>query len=67
MCLESILLKRIRGRENEVCCGCTTLVGMYVICTFNWIMFVSSLVNFRRTMNMAVSFEIVVAFVRVFV
>jgi hypothetical protein len=63
-------LKHLRGRDNEVCCGCSTIMGIYLLCILNWIMLVSSILNFLRmlkySLDVAVLISIVIALLRVF-
>jgi len=70
MCLEAMCLKHLRGRYNEVCCGCSTIIGIYLLCIFNWIMLASSILNFLRmlkySLDVAVLISIVIALLRVF-
>jgi hypothetical protein len=70
MCLEKICLRHIRGRENEVCCGCSTLVGVYLVCIMNWILLASAVLNFVRMLkyglDAAIFLTIGVAVLRVF-
>lgn len=70
MCCEGICLKRLRGRENEVCCGCSTLIGIYMLCICNWILLASAVLNFLRMLHfgldVAVILSIALAFIRVF-
>ena len=41
MCIERLCLQHLRGRTNEVCCGCSTLFGVYLICVVNWVILVA--------------------------
>jgi len=70
MCLEAMCLKHLRGRDNEVCCGFSTIMGIYLLCILNWIMLVSSILNFLRmlkySLDVAVLISIVIALLRVF-
>ena len=70
MCLETICLRYLRGRENEICCGCSTLFGVYVICLTNWILLASATLNFLRMLrfglDVAIFISMSVALLRVF-
>jgi hypothetical protein len=70
MCLEAICLKHLRGRENEVCCGCSTIIGIYLLCICNWILLASSTLNFLRmlkySLDVAVLISIAINLLRVF-
>jgi hypothetical protein len=70
MCFETICLKRIRGRENEVCCGCSNYIGIVMLCLCNWILLASATLNFLRMLHVSLDvgaiISIVIAAIRVF-